>query len=122
MAAKELLGLGSLANHEIAAIDNFVGKITKLFGDGIVKVILYGSKARGNARFDSDIDLLVILKQDDYRMRKAILQSAAKTSLDFDILLSIMAMSEVRWQEHQGLSIYTNIQKEGIPIEIKTVT
>ena len=33
-----------------------------LYGDRLVKLILYGSQARGDAEPDSDIDVLVVLK------------------------------------------------------------
>lgn len=117
MVTKELLELKPLTPNEVAAIYAFVEKIKELFGEKIISVILYGSKARGDAQFDSDIDLLVLMIADDYLMRRVILQSAAKVSLDFDLLLSVMAMSKESWLEREGLYIYTNIQKDGIIIK-----
>jgi predicted nucleotidyltransferase len=36
------------------------------------KVILFGSRARGDARLDSDYDLLIIAESDDSRWRRSI--------------------------------------------------
>ena len=34
----------------------------QIYGDRMVKLVLFGSQARGEAREDSDIDVLVVLK------------------------------------------------------------
>ncbi|MEG4505403.1 nucleotidyltransferase domain-containing protein [Microcoleus sp. F6_B4] len=34
----------------------------QLYGDRLTQMVLYGSQARGDARPDSDIDILVVLK------------------------------------------------------------
>ena len=34
-----------------------------LYGDRLVQLILYGSQARGDAKPDSDIDILVVLNE-----------------------------------------------------------
>ena len=36
--------------------------LKELYGDRLVKLILFGSHARGEANLDSDIDLLAVLK------------------------------------------------------------
>lgn len=39
-------------------------KLLGLFGDNLISIILFGSRARKNYHEDSDLDLLVILKKD----------------------------------------------------------
>jgi len=39
----------------------------KVFGDSILSLVLFGSYARGEPRYDSDIDLLVVLDRIDDR-------------------------------------------------------
>ena len=48
--------------RHIVAIHNAVNKIkcSKIFSD-ISTIVLYGSCARGNAKYDSDVDLLIIM-------------------------------------------------------------
>ena len=43
-------------------IKEFHEELDKIYGENLVKVILYGSYARGDFSSDSDIDLLVVLK------------------------------------------------------------
>ncbi|WP_456421086.1 nucleotidyltransferase family protein [Thermococcus sp.] len=38
-------------------------KLAEILGDDLVEVILFGSYARGEAREDSDVDVLVVVKK-----------------------------------------------------------
>ena len=50
--------------HVRAAIAEAKARLVALYGDRLGRVILYGSRARGEARPDSDVDLLVVLRGD----------------------------------------------------------
>jgi len=43
-------------------LDTFIDSVQQTFGDQVVSIVLYGSVARGKARPDSDVDLLLILR------------------------------------------------------------
>ncbi|MCZ7357584.1 MAG: nucleotidyltransferase domain-containing protein [Candidatus Methanoperedens sp.] len=43
-------------------LTRFGQSLLKKFGDNLISVVLYGSVARGTAKEESDIDLLIILK------------------------------------------------------------
>lgn len=65
-------------------LNEFVKRIKKDYGDKIEKIILFGSYARGEAKEGSDIDVLIITKDEDFRVRKKIVGIA------FDLLLETM--------------------------------
>lgn len=44
-------------------LNAFIDLIRQALGDRMVSVVLYGSVARGTARADSDLDLLLILRE-----------------------------------------------------------
>ncbi len=43
-------------------LNDFVNLVQQVLGDQLISVVLYGSVARGTARPDSDVDLLVVLR------------------------------------------------------------
>ena len=70
-----------LSSDEEKAIETFVQRLQAEFGQELTDVRLYGSKARGEARSDSDLDILVLVTRSDYPLKHAILWLAAEISL-----------------------------------------
>jgi uncharacterized protein len=63
------------------ALDEFVKRASEAYGDRIHGITLFGSVARGTERPDSDIDLLVVVDEEDFRLRRELIGMA------FDMLL-----------------------------------
>ena len=61
-----------LPKRKEKALRRFKELLLEQFENEIVGIRLFGSKARGDARFDSDIDVLVITRRDDWQLKEAI--------------------------------------------------
>ena len=48
--------------HVRAALAEAKAHLQALYGDRLDHIVLYGSRARGDARPESDVDLLVVLR------------------------------------------------------------
>ena len=108
----------SVTDQENIAIQTFITRLKNQFNDAIYTIILYGSKARGDALIDSDIDLLIVMESDDWTVRNQISDIASRISLKFDILISPHVVSQNNWQImlQAPLSFYKNVFREGIPL------
>ena len=85
----------------------------------VSRVILFGSKARGDAEPDSDIDLLVLTSCPvTTELRYEITQSFFDISLERDVSLSRIVVSEDDWLNGliRYMPIHDNIEKEGCVI------
>ncbi|MBE7554472.1 MAG: nucleotidyltransferase domain-containing protein [Anaerolineales bacterium] len=110
--------------NEERAIQVFIEILTDKFSQEIEDIRLFGSKARGEATLDSDLDILVLVKSSDYSLKHAILWLAAEISLTYDVLLSPRVVPEIAWQQMtQGNTLfYRTICAEGIPLFTPTQT
>ena len=92
-------------------------ELQELYGDRLVKLILFGSHARGQANPDSDIDLLAVLKSPVSQVQEISYMSelCVKILLDHNELVSIVPMSEDRFNA-KGVALLRNIQREGIEL------
>jgi predicted nucleotidyltransferase len=92
-------------------------ELQALYGDRLVKLILFGSHARGEATPDSDIDLLAVLKSPVSQVQEISYMSefSIKVLLDYDELVSIIPMSEDRFNV-KGVALLRNVQREGIEL------
>jgi predicted nucleotidyltransferase len=64
-----------------AVLTDFVARVRARLGDELVRVSLFGSRARGTARPGSDYDLLVVVSGDRAQAREAV------SWVDLDLLL-----------------------------------
>jgi predicted nucleotidyltransferase len=91
--------------------------LTIALGERVEKVILYGSRARGDARDDSDIDVLIILK-DDFKysvMFRKTSKIVAKLSLENDVVISRAFASRQQFEQSK-MPFLMNVRRDGIVI------
>jgi len=82
------------------------------------KVILFGSQARGDAREDSDWDLLVIVNSNSTNLEDEIKYSYpfAKLGWIYNIDMNVLLYSTNDWEKRNFTLFYKNVLKEGIEI------
>ena len=109
-------GLDRLSRREREAILEFVQLLEERFDDLVSSVSLFGSKARGESTPDSDLDLLVVVDSDDWRIHKQIRYLAADMCLKYELTLSPRVWSTSHRREMEAISslLYQNIQRDGV--------
>lgn len=81
--------------------------------------ILYGSEARGDARADSDIDVLVLLEGEarDLKREEAVSGALYDIELSTGVPISPMIMLRKQWENRPFKTpFYVNVMNEGIKL------
>ena len=88
-----------------------------LCGPELKELILFGSRARGEAKPDSDVDLLVVLDGEEAirRHRESANDVICELSLKYDTVVSCVFTTPETWK-HSGMPFYRNVRREGVPL------
>lgn len=107
-----------LTIRERKAIEKFTQALKSKFPDEIAKVIIFGSKARGNARKESDIDILVIVTQNDWTIGDEIREIGYELdeSIDYKFSIQVIPESHIKYLRDHNFQFIRNIEKDGVVI------
>lgn len=96
-------------------VTEFHQELKKIYGNQLIKIVLYGSHARGDTNEDSDIDIMVIFKTrisaGDEIFRMGAIKN--KLNLKYGEMLSVFPISEEDFLFKQT-PLLDNIRREGI--------
>ena len=84
----------------------------------VESVVLFGSWARGEATEESDVDLLVVLKDASSRERLRAIEIAAEVAFEHYLVVDVMVLSSAQWAELHARErlIASEIQREGVVV------
>ena len=85
-------------------------------GESIIKLVLYGSRARGDYERGSDLDVAIIIRGLTRELKKRILDAVADIELKYFKPLSTLILSEEEFEFLKGRErrIALDIEREGI--------
>jgi uncharacterized protein len=98
-------------SHNLA-VEYFVSKAKKILKDNLVDILIYGSVARGQARKESDIDIIVVVKKNAFKTQMKLAALAFDILLETGEYISVQALKPEEL-ERDTLFLY-NVKREAI--------
>jgi predicted nucleotidyltransferase len=104
------------------ALERVVAGVRHAYGPRIHRLVLYGSRARGDAHPDSDVDVLVVLDTCDdlWGEQRRLSQISREASEGAETIVSAMPMGRTEFEQRQT-PLLLNIRREGTDIPLTTV-
>jgi predicted nucleotidyltransferase len=93
-------------------------RLQEIAGDRIVRMVLYGSRARGDYSEGSDTDIAVIVRGLSREMKDTMLNRVADVELEYLRSLSTLILSEEDFLllKKRERRIAMDIDREGVPL------
>ena len=114
--------LDNLTPDERAALDEFVHRLRAKYADQVLLVRLFGSKARGDFDAESDVDVLVVVRSNDWRFSDDVALEACDPMLEHNVVISptVVGAEHYRWLEAHKAPFYRAVHRDGVDLWTKT--
>lgn len=118
-----MVKIKGITKRETKAIAEYEGLLLKNFPARIKKLILFGSKARGEANRNSDIDILVVVTKNDRAIRREAAALTYEPIARFGVELSPIVIEESELKEwspfishirKESINIWTSVNKKNM--------
>jgi predicted nucleotidyltransferase len=90
--------------------------LDEIYGTKLERVVLFGSRARGDARPDSDYDIAVFLSRSDSFGREAARLAAIETDILYDtgVIINALPFPAGAYRERTGLM--SELRRDGVDL------
>ncbi len=84
----------------------------------VEEILIFGSKARGTAKPDSDLDVLVVIREEDRRLKDAIRQPGYLLSIGTDVVPSLMVLTREEWSllQRREAPFWQTVTRDGVVV------
>ena len=108
----------NLLIREKPVVEEFKRRVEERFPGELVRLILFGSKVRGEASAESDLDVLVVIRSQDWRRGDEIRALGYALEIEHGIVLSIQVMSLEHYETLRacGSQFLRAVEREGVSV------
>jgi predicted nucleotidyltransferase len=97
-------------------VRDFSRAVRERAGVKLRKIVLFGSRARGDHSEHSDYDFLIILDSEDPRLKEEIRDLEVEMMDTYGVLVSALIFSDSAWEKRLTMPLGLNVRKEGIAV------
>jgi predicted nucleotidyltransferase len=106
----------TLTAADQAWLDAYRNVLREQFPDLVQDMIIFGSKARGTARPDSDLDIVLIIRAGDWQVKREVTHPGYDLSIGTDVVPSFIVYTTAEWQQlRERQSVFREVvERDGV--------
>jgi len=107
-----------LTHEEQAWLEAYRKELAEQFPGLVEQIIIFGSRARGTATLDSDLDILLIIREGDWRLKEALATPGYDLAVGTDMVPSILVYTEQEWEDRRRLQapFWQAVDRDGVRV------
>lgn len=108
----------ALTLREQQALQQFKTVLESLLAGNLISLRLFGSRARGEGTEESDLDVLIVLREKNRALCRRIIAESLEIDLTYDTNLAPTILSREEYQQNRDYltPFYQNVERESLPL------
>ena len=108
----------TLHPEEQTWLDEYRKVLNERHPDTVLRMVIYGSKARGDAREDSDLDILLVVRNGTDHLKLPLREIGYELAVMSDTVPSILAYTQEEWDDRKrrGYSFQRSVERDGVSV------
>ncbi|MBI5874486.1 MAG: nucleotidyltransferase domain-containing protein [Deltaproteobacteria bacterium] len=110
------ISLKYLTETEKNVVEEFAKQVRTALGENLIDMEIFGSKVRGDFTGDSDIDILVVVKERTLDSMDRIAEITADLNIEYNLSISPVIFSEYEYKVNEDMAspFVLSIEAEGV--------
>ena len=111
-----IISLKYLTETEKKVVAEFAKLVRTALGENLIDMEIFGSKVRGDFTGDSDMDILVVVKERTLDSMDRIAEITANLNIEYNLSISPVIFSEYEYKVNEDMKspFVLNVEAEGV--------
>ena len=107
-----------LTYEEEQWLENYQQILAQRFHGLVEQIVIFGSKARETATADSDLDILVVIREGNWRLKDLVTEPGYELALGTDVVPSIMVCTKEEWEQYRRdeAPFWQTVNRDGVVV------
>ncbi len=108
----------ALEPEEQVWLDAYRNALRRRHPGVVTRMVIYGSKARGDAHEDSDLDVLLIVRNEATALKRPLRYIGYDLAAESSAVPSIMAYTQAEWEDRKrrGYPFQQAVERDGVSV------